>query len=90
MPADTRYRPPTAVQTRTITLEALVDRLDPDHERGKHWEEFYANWYDGPFDRTIYGDPYHSGPYTGPLPYFTEDGSGDYQNASGQDYTAES
>lgn len=55
MPA---YNPPTKVQTREISYQALVNRIEPDHTRLKHREPEYE--FTG---RRFFGNPERRGAY---------------------------
>lgn len=41
MPADTRYRPPTKVQSTEIPWLSMVNAADPERARALHHEQIY-------------------------------------------------
>lgn len=63
--------PPTQQSSKTVSSIAIpflqvVISLEPEFERNKHDELFYAFGEAGHRARNFYGDPYTSGPYAPP------------------------
>jgi hypothetical protein len=66
--ADNRYKPPTQVGTRSITLLSLVNKIDPGWSQQKFYDrEYPGEAYDsggfGQRGKYKYANPYHRGPY---------------------------
>jgi hypothetical protein len=58
------YRPPTRVTSISIPFKSIVDRADPDRERGLHREpEFWVS-HSG---KMIYADPFNVGAFRCPV-----------------------
>lgn len=66
--ADNRYKPPTKVGTRPITLLSLVNKVDPSWTQQKFYDREYPgeNYDSGGFGhrgKYKFSNPYHRGPY---------------------------